>query len=78
MTQRVLEHTLQVAPDFMLKVKKLHDHVVPEERSSAQEGVFHVSEAERRKSFDDFFVRLKSLCEEIDVCAAYNTECEEK
>lgn len=80
-TQRILEHTLNVPPDT--------DRSVDEVLNVLQEYIKNLrNKALRRRdllsckqregeSFNDFYVRLKHVAEEIDVCPGHSAACEE-
>ena len=80
-TQRILEHTLQVSPDSTRSTDAVLDILQQHVRDSSNEALrrraFTSCEQAVGESFADFFVRLKSLSEEIDVCKAHSNECEE-
>lgn len=81
-TQCVLEHTLQISCDSMLTVEQilgqLQDYVKSQGSEALQRRAFSTCRQAEGETSAEFFVRLKSLCEEIDVCAAHGTECGEK
>ncbi|XP_045133132.1 uncharacterized protein LOC123517192 [Portunus trituberculatus] len=80
-TQRVLEHTLQVHPSSTSPVDEVLDilqkHIKESSNEALRRRAFTTCKQATGESFADFFVRLKSLSEEIDVCKAHSTECKE-
>lgn len=80
-TQRVLEHTLQVPPSSTSSVDEVLDvlqkHIKESSNEALRRRAFTTCKQATGESFADFFVRLKSLSEEIDVCKAHSTECKE-
>ena len=80
-TQRVLEHTLQVPPDSTSSVEAVLDilqkHIKDSSNEALRRRAFTSCKQAVGESFADFFVRLKSLSEEIDVCKAHDVTCEE-
>ncbi|KAG0715833.1 hypothetical protein GWK47_011033 [Chionoecetes opilio] len=79
--QRILEHTLGIAPNTSLTVTEVLDTLQSHFRSQRNEAL------RRRKllcckqadgeSFSDFFVRLKNLAEEVDLCTGNAMPCAE-
>ena len=80
-TQRVLEHTLQVPPDSTSSVEAVLDilqrHIKDSSNEALRRRAFTSCKQAVGESFADFFVRLKGLSEEIDVCKARDVSCEE-
>ena len=80
-TQRILEHTLQVPPDSTSSVTDvlnlLEKHIKDSSNEALRRRAFTSCRQATGESFADFFVRLKSLSEEVDVCKAHSKDCEE-
>ena len=79
--QRVLEYTLQVAPDSSASVEDvlsvLQAHIKGQNNEALRRRAFSSCKQATGETFDEFYVRLKSASEEIDVCKARDKECEE-
>lgn len=79
--QRVLEHTLQVTPSSTSSVDEVLDalqkHIKDSSNEALRRRAFTTCKQATGEAFADFFVKLKSLSEEIDVCKANNKECRE-
>ena len=79
-TQRVLEHTLQVSPDSDFSVEEILDVLQKHVKNSSNEALrrraFTSCKQATGESFADFFVSLKGLSEEIDVCKGHDADCE--
>lgn len=80
-TQRVLEHTLLVPPESTLPVKeildKLQEHIKGNSNETLRKQAFSNCKQAEGETFSDFYVRLKSLAEEVDLCKAHDTTCKE-
>ncbi|KAG0716274.1 hypothetical protein GWK47_010077 [Chionoecetes opilio] len=80
-TRRMLEHTLQVPPDSTASVEEvldtLQEHIKGLSSEALRRRAFSSCKQAAGETFADFFVRLKNLSEEIDVCKAKNSEYEE-
>ena len=80
-TQRALEHTLQVPPTSPKPVNEVLDILQAHFRDSNNEALrrraFTSCRQAKGEPFSDFFVKLKGLAEEIDVCKAHHLDCEE-
>ena len=80
-TQRVLEHTLLVPPDSTSSVDEvlntLQQHFKDSSNEALRRRAFTSCKQAPGETFADFFVRLKGLSEEIDVCKANDNDCQE-
>ena len=78
-TQRVLDHTLQVSPDSNSSVGEilnvLQKHVKDSSNEALRRRAFTTCKHAAGESFADFFIRLKGLSEEIDVCKDHDADC---
>ena len=76
----MLKHRLQVSPDSDSSVEEILDvlqnHVKDSSNEALRRRAFTSCKQAAGESFADFFVRLKGLSEEIDVCKDYDTDCE--
>ena len=79
--QRTLEHTLGIAPDTPLTVDevldKLQTHFKNLRNEALQRREFLSCKQKDGESFSDFYVRLKSLAEEVDLCSSDPVTCAE-
>ena len=79
--QRILEHTLRIAPDTSLTVNEIHDELQFHFKGQRNEALRCRELLRCRQtddeSFSDFYVRLKSLVEEVDLCPGNPVTCTE-
>jgi len=80
-TQRILEHALQVPPDSTLSVTdvldKLQRHIKDQSNEVIRKRAFSNCKQAEGETFSEFYVRLKTLSEEVDLCKANDSRCEE-
>ena len=80
-TQRILEHTLNVPPDTDMKVDEvldiLQEHIKNQRNEALRRRDLLSCKQMEGESFSDFYVRLKHVAEEIDVCPGHSPVCEE-
>lgn len=80
-TQRILEHTLDIAPDTNMTVDQVLDVLQEHIKGLRNEALCRrelLSCRQREgEPFSDFYVRLKHVAEEIDVCPGHSSACEE-
>ena len=80
-TQRVLEHTLQISPstdmtvDEVLNALQCHIKGLRNEALRRRE-LLRCKQLEG-ESFADFYVRLRNIAEEVDICPGNSSTCEE-
>ncbi|ROT69962.1 hypothetical protein C7M84_011804, partial [Penaeus vannamei] len=80
-TQRILEHTLQITPSTDLTVDQVLDALQSHIKSLRNEALrrrdlFGCKQSDG-ESFADFYVRLRRIAEEVDICHGNSKECEE-
>ncbi|KAG0711208.1 hypothetical protein GWK47_021100 [Chionoecetes opilio] len=79
--QRILEHTLGIAPDTSLTVTEVLDTLQSHFKSQRNEALRRrellCCKQADGESFSDFFVRLKNLAEEVDLCTGNAMTCAE-
>ncbi|KAG0697957.1 hypothetical protein GWK47_026177 [Chionoecetes opilio] len=79
--QRILEHTLGVAPDTSLTVTEVLDTLQSHFKSQRNEALRRrellCCKQADGESFCDFYVRLKNLAEEVDLCTGNAMTCAE-
>jgi len=80
-TQRVLEHTLDISPDTDKTVEQvldfLQEHIKSLRNEALRRRELLSCKQLEGESFSDFYVRLKHIAEEIDVCPGGSSACEE-
>ncbi|KAG0721506.1 hypothetical protein GWK47_046307 [Chionoecetes opilio] len=79
--QRILEHTLGIAPDTSLTVTEVLDTLQSHFKSQRNEALRRrellCCKQADGESFPDFLVRLKNLAEEVDLCTGNAMTCAE-
>ncbi|XP_068227911.1 uncharacterized protein [Palaemon carinicauda] len=80
-SQRILEHTLDIPPNTDKTVEEVLDELQDHVKSLRNEAL-HRRELLSCKqfegeSFSDFYVQLKHIAEEVDVCPGNSSVCEE-
>ena len=77
--RRVLEHKLDVAPDSIVEVdtvlEKLQTHVKSINNEALRRKAFSKCQQMEGETFDDFWIRLKLLSQEVDLCKIRNQTC---
>ncbi|XP_068232095.1 uncharacterized protein [Palaemon carinicauda] len=80
-TQRILEHTLNVSPDTDRSVEEvlnvLQEHIKNLRNEALRCRDLLSCKQREGESFSEFYVRLKHVAEEIDVCPGQCAVCEE-
>ncbi|XP_068235531.1 uncharacterized protein [Palaemon carinicauda] len=80
-TQRILEHTLDIPPNTDKTVEEvldeLQDHVKSLRNEALRRRELLSCKQFEGESFSDFYVRLKHIAEEVDVCPGNSSVCEE-
>ncbi|XP_068245143.1 uncharacterized protein mRpL22 [Palaemon carinicauda] len=80
-TQRILEHTLNVPPDTDRSVEEvlnvLQEHIKNLRNEALRRRDLLSCKQREGESFSEFYVRLKHVAEEIDVCPGQCAVCEE-
>ncbi|XP_068238582.1 uncharacterized protein [Palaemon carinicauda] len=80
-TQRILEHTLNVPPDTDWSVEEvlnvLQEHIKNLRNEALRRRDLLSCKQREGESFSEFYVRLKHVAEEIDVCPGQCAVCEE-
>lgn len=80
-TQRILEHTLQITPSTDLTVDQVLDALQSHIKSLRNEALRRRDllgcKQSDGESFADFYVRLRRIAEEVDICHGNSKECEE-
>ncbi|KAG0724063.1 Pre-mRNA-splicing factor CWC25 [Chionoecetes opilio] len=79
--QRILEHTLGIAPDTSLTVTEVLDtlqsHFKNQRNEALRRRELLCCKQADSESFSDFFVFLKNLAEEVDLCTGNAMTCAE-
>lgn len=79
---RRLEHVLGVSPDQNIPVDdaiaKLETHVKSQNNEAIRRKAFSLCKQDTGEPFEDFFVRLKSLALEVDLCKANSKDCSDE
>ncbi|XP_050705813.1 uncharacterized protein LOC126991118 [Eriocheir sinensis] len=79
--QRTLEHTLGIAPNTQLAVEKVLDVLQSHFKSQRNEALRRrellCCKQAAGESFSDFYVRLKKLAEDVDLCSGDPVTCAE-
>ncbi|XP_068246810.1 uncharacterized protein [Palaemon carinicauda] len=80
-TQMILEHTLDISPNTDKTVEEvldeLQDHVKSVRNKALRQRELLSCKQFKGESFSDFYVRLKHIAEEVDVCPVNSSVCEE-
>ncbi|XP_068222164.1 uncharacterized protein [Palaemon carinicauda] len=79
--ERILEHTLDIPPNTDKTVEEvldeLQDHVKSLRNEALRRRELLSCKQFEGESFSDFYVRLKHIAEEVDVCPGNSSVCEE-
>lgn len=79
--QRTLEHTLGIAPNTHLSVEEVLDVLQSHFKSQRNEALRRrellCCKQKTGESFSDYYVRLKNLAEEVDLCSGNPMTCAE-
>ena len=80
-TQRILEHTLNIPPDTDKTVEEVLDvlqaHVKSLRNEALRRRELLSCKQLEGETFSDFYVRLKHIAEEVDICPGNSSACEE-
>lgn len=80
-TQRLLEHTLQIAPSTDKTVNEVLDtlqtHIKGLRNEALRRRELLSCKQQEGESFADFYVRIRRIAEEVDVCPGKTPICEE-
>ena len=80
-TQRLLEHTLGVPPSTTRTVEEvlnvLQNHFKTQRNEALRRRDLLTCKQKDGESFDDYYVRLQSIAEEVDICPGKSNDCKE-